>query len=90
MVEPCPDSGRARKPSCSGPALTSQRAKELGLDQISGRDHEGGIFLNLERKRILDKLDWTAELDLDNPDAVVLTSLNHRFTINDVWGPGGA
>jgi hypothetical protein len=74
----------------AGWALTLLKARELGLDQASAKDFQGGMLANLGTRGIADKLDWAPDYDARQPDTLVLHNPNGGadFRLDNAFGPG--
>ncbi|HEX8165892.1 MAG TPA: hypothetical protein VF601_08900, partial [Beijerinckiaceae bacterium] len=72
----------------AGWIVTLQRAEELGLNRGSDKDFQGGILANLAERGLADKLDWTPDIDPNEPDTLLLHKLNHTAAIDNAFGPG--
>ncbi|HEX8665777.1 MAG TPA: hypothetical protein VF744_17315, partial [Beijerinckiaceae bacterium] len=83
MIEADPESRFA-----AGWMVTLKRADELGLNRASEKDFKGGILAHLADRGLADKLDWTPDVDPDEPDTLLLHKLNHTVRIDNAFGPG--
>lgn len=72
----------------TGWALTLLRADELGLNEGSADDFNGGIFAHLNGS-VISRLGWAPSYDPNEPDTLVLDNPNGEdYRIDNVFGPG--